>query len=67
MGKPKGITKTEIRRGCIGSKKGWAFDVYYGREYPNLISALYKTREEVVEKLDDYVKTGKFDTYGSAE
>jgi hypothetical protein len=64
----KSVTKTEVHRGSIGNKKGWAFSVYFGnRPYPNIISALYKTKKEAVSKLHAYFRTGKLDTYGSAE
>lgn len=61
------ITKTTVEKGTIGNKKGWCFSVYYGRPYPNFISALYKTKREAQNKLDIYIQTGKFDWYGSAE
>ena len=62
------VTKTEVHPGSVGSKKGWAFSVYYGgRDYPNVISALYKAKLEAQEQLARYLKTGKLDTYGSAE
>ena len=58
----------EIGKGCIGRKKGWSFSVYFdGRKYPNLISALYKTRKETKLKMEDWLFTDKLDTYGSAE
>jgi len=61
------ITKTEVHKGSVGEKRGWAFSVYFGREYPNLISALFKTKKEAELELERYKKTGKFVTYGSAE
>lgn len=62
------ITKTEIYKGFVGNKRGWAFSVYYNnREYPNLRSAIYRTKREIKEQLERYLKTGKFDTYGTAE
>ena len=62
------ITKTTIHKGFLGNKKGWAFSVYFNdRKYPNVISALYKTKKETHIKLDDYLNTGHLDTYGSAE
>ena len=62
------ITKTTIHKGFVGNKKGWAFSVYWDdRKYPNVISALYKTKVETKLKLNRYLKTGKLDTYGSAE
>lgn len=61
-------TKTEIHKGNVRAKKGWAFSIYWDdRPYPNLISALYKTKREVQQQLKRYLKTGEFDTYGSAE
>jgi len=62
------ITKTEVARGTLGAKKGWNFSVYFARrKYPNLISALYKTKGETQAQLKRYLETGEFDTYGSAE
>ena len=61
------ITKTEVHRGFVGSKKGWAFSVYFGREYPNLISALFKTKREATSELNRYIETGEYACYGSAE
>jgi len=62
------ITKTTIHKGWVGNKKGWAFSIYWdNRNYPNLISALYKTKAEARFHLERYLKTGKLDTYGSAE
>ena len=57
-----------VRKGNIGNKKGWCFEVYYNdRTYPNIISALYKTKKEAEEKFLDYNETDKLDFYGSAE
>lgn len=62
------ITKTNVARARLGDKRGWAFSVYWDkRNYPNLISALYKTEKETQAQLKRYIETGKFDTYGSAE
>lgn len=62
------ITKTNVDRARLDNKKGWAFSVYWdNREYPNLISALYKTKKETEAQLKRYLETGEFDTYGSAE
>jgi len=62
------ITKTEIHRGFVGEKKGWAFSIYFDNlPYPNLISAIYKTKREIKEQLQRYLDTGKYDTYGTAE
>ena len=62
------ITKTDIDKARLGNKRGWAFSVYFdNRSYPNLISALYKTKRETQFQLDRYIKTGKFDFYGTAE
>ena len=67
------ITKTTIEKGSLfyeGGKvaKGWCFSVYFnGKKYPNIISALYKTKKEIKEQLSRYIKTGKYDLYGTAE
>ena len=62
------LTKTEITQGRIGFTEGWIFSAYFGnRKYPNLISALYKSKEEAQAQLKRYIATGKFDFYGSAE
>jgi len=61
------ISKTEVRPGGIGDKSGWCFDVYFGRDYPGLISALFKTKREAQNELCRYIKTGEYVTYGSAE
>ena len=62
------ITKTELHRGTIDKKKGWAFSVYFNnRKYPNLISALYKTKKETMQQLYRYLTTGEYDYCGSAE
>ena len=62
------ITKTEIYKGFVGEKKGWAFSIYYNnRKYPNLKSAIYKTKKEIKQQLQRFLETGKYDTYGSAE
>jgi len=62
------ITKTEIHKGFIGKKRGWAFSIYFNnKEYPNLISALYKTKKQIQVQLQRYIDTGKYDTYGTAE
>ena len=62
------ITKTDIDKAKLGSKRGWAFSVHFdNRSYPNLISALYKTKKETQAQLNRYLETGDFDTYGSAE
>jgi hypothetical protein len=62
------ITKTTIQKSSVGNKKGWSFSVYYNdRLYPNLISALYKTKKEIKQQLERYITTGKYDFYGSAE
>jgi len=62
------ITKTEVHRGFIGNKKGWAFSVYFNNaNYPNLISALFKTKRETKSELERYLGTGEYKTYGSAE
>jgi len=62
------ITKTDVDTGSVGNKKGYCFSVYFDdREYPNLISALYKTKLGAKRKLNRYIKTGEFDFYGNAE
>lgn len=62
------VRKGIVRKGSIGNKRGWAFDVIFnGRKYPNIISALYKTKKEAEEKLNNYFENDKLDTYGSAE
>jgi hypothetical protein len=62
------ITKTAINKAYIGNRKGWAFSVYWNnRPYPNLKSALYKTKKETKEQLQRFLNTGKYDFYGSAE
>ena len=61
------ITAIEVHKGSLGSKRGWAFSVFFERDYPNFISALYKTQREAIAKSEIYRKTGKFDWYGSAE
>ena len=58
----------EIGKGFIGDKKGWNFKVFFdGRNYPNIISALYKTKKETKLKMEDWFYKDKLDTYGSAE
>lgn len=62
------ITKTSVQPGSVGEKKGWCFSVYYGdKDYPNFTSALFKTRLESAKELLQFIKTGKFVIYGSAE
>jgi len=62
------VTKTTVHRGFVGRKKGWAFGVYFcNRKYPNILSALYKTKREAQKKLNVYLESKKLDTYGSAE
>lgn len=62
------ITKTEVRNGSVGEKRGYCFEVYYdNRPSPNVISALFKTRLGTQRKLSAYVKTGRIDFYGNAE
>ena len=61
------ITKTEIGKGTVANKKGWNFAVYFGRPYPNFVSALYKTKKETKKQLERYIETGDFDLYGGAE
>lgn len=52
----------EVKRSSAGNKEGWHFVVR-----PNFTSALYKTKKEAEDKLDEYLETGKFDFYGTAE
>ena len=45
-----------VRKGNIGNKKGWNFKVFFdGRNYPNIISALYKTKKEMLKNQDIYI------------
>ena len=67
-GDEKMITKSEVREGTIGEKKGYCFEVYYdNREYPNFISSLVKTKLGSQRNLLKYIRTGKFSLYGNAE
>lgn len=60
--------RIEVRTGHIGEKTGWAFSVCWGdKEYPNFVSALYKTEKEARKQAQRYKKKGEFDLYGSAE
>lgn len=62
------ITKTNVRKGNIGNKKGWCFEIYFNNtNYPGLISALYTRKYEAENALDTYYNTGEFETYGTAE
>lgn len=62
------ITSTEIRKGAAGNKKGWCFSVFFDqRPYPNITSALYKTKKETASMLEEYISTNKLESYGSAE
>jgi len=62
------ITKTEVFKSSVGSRKGWAFAVYYDdREYANFVSSLSKTKKTATSELDRYVRTGDFSLYGDAE
>lgn len=64
----KNITKIEINNGFIGDKEGFNFSVYWDeREYPNFVSALYKTRLGAKRKAIKYLETGQFSLYGNAE
>ena len=57
-----------VRKGNIGNKKGWCFEIYFDkRTYPNIISALYKRKYEAFNKVVSYLLDDKLDTYGSAE
>lgn len=62
------ITKSYVRKGALGNKKGWTFVVYYdNRSFPNIISALFKTKKEAKSELERYINTGDMVFYGSAE
>jgi len=62
------LTKIEIHRSRVGEKEGWAFSVYWNnREYPTLISSLYKTKKTATQKAKEYRERGEFDWYGDAE
>ena len=62
------ITKTLVREGSIGEKKGYCFEIYYNnRRYPNFISALFKTELGTKRQLTRFLKTGQFSWYGNAE
>jgi len=62
------IVKVSVEEGAVGEQLGYMFFACYGRrKYPNFVSALYKTRTETKKKLKEYLDTGKFDLYGSAE
>ena len=51
-----------VKPSNVGSKNGWHFS-----NKKNFSSALYKTKKEAEIALDKYLKTDKFDTYGTAE
>lgn len=62
------ISKTVVREGNLGTKKGWCFEVYYdGRSYPNFISSLVRTKIGAERNLKKYLKTGAFSFYGNGE
>jgi len=62
------ITKTLIREGNLLDKKGYCFEVYFNNnQYPNIISALFKTELGTKRKLNKYLKDGSLDYYGNAE
>lgn len=62
------ITKTLIREGNIGYKKGFCFEVYFSNyQYPNIISALFKTKLGTKRKLNKYLKDGSLDFYRNVE
>ena len=65
--KEKGISKTIVRKRSLGNKKGWTYEVYFGREYPNLIGGLYTSQRKATEALTNYIETGKIEFYGNAE
>ena len=62
------ITKTEVHQANVGSKKGWAFSVYYNNsKCPSFCSSLVKTEIGAKRNLKKYVETGEFSFYGNAE
>ena len=62
------ITKTEVHKATIGKRRGWAFSIWFNdKPYPNLISALFKTKDQAEKELYLYMETGEFKFYGSAE
>ena len=62
------ITKALVRKGNVGEKEGYCFEVYFNnRPYPSIISALFKTKLGTQRKLDRYIRTRHLDTYGNAE
>lgn len=64
----RAITKVDIDESNIGDKKGFCFAVTWkDRDYPNFVSALYKTRLGTTRKAIKYLKTGEYSLYGNAE
>mgnify|MGYP001573817918 CR=1 FL=1 len=62
------ISKALVRKGFIGRKRGWCFEIYFeGRTFPNIISALFLTKKEAFSEMWRYINTDKLVTYGSAE
>ena len=62
------ITKTIVRKGNVGKKRGWTFEVYWdNRLNPNFVGALYTTKIKASKALKKYIKTGKVEFYGDAE
>lgn len=62
------ISGIRIDAGSIGEKKGFNFSVTWDeRDYPNFVSALYKTRLGAKRKAIKYLRTGEYNLYGNAE
>lgn len=63
-----GVTRIEVRECETRKGKAFCFDAYYRKaDYPNFISAPYKTLNGATRKAITYLKTGKFSLYGNAE
>jgi len=74
MAMARGITKVEFRevttwkgrrRNIEG--RGWCFDIYFDRPYPNIISSAVKTNRGAIRNFIKYIKTGKLSSWGNAE
>lgn len=64
----KAISRVDIRKGTVGDKQGFCFDVFWhDRKHSNFTSALYKTHAGTVRKVTKYLRTGEFSLYGNAE
>ena len=64
----RAITEIKINEGSLSNKQGFNFSVIWeDREYPNFISALYKTHLGTTRKAIKYLRTGEFSFYGNAE